>query len=60
MGQSLRARKQPTTTQNRLKPAMRDDILLVTILVASLEATAQQLKPFRTPVFIGLSGLNQA
>lgn len=39
---------------------MRDDILLVTILVASLEATAQQLKPFRTPVFISLSGLNQA
>jgi hypothetical protein len=40
-----------------LEPALRDYILLITILVAFLEATAQQLKPYRAPVVMGFSGV---
>jgi hypothetical protein len=40
-----------------LDPALRDYILLITILVAFLEATAQQLTPFRPPVVLGFSGV---
>jgi hypothetical protein len=36
---------------------LRDYILLVTILVAFLEATAQQLKPIKPPVVMGLGGI---
>jgi hypothetical protein len=50
---------QPTTTLNPLEPALRDYILLVTILVAFLEATALQLTPFQPPLVMGLSGLNR-
>ena len=40
-----------------LDPALRDYILLITILVAFLEATAQQLKPYKAPVVMGFSGV---
>jgi len=36
---------QPPTAHGPLEPALRDYILLITILVAFLEATAQQLRP---------------
>jgi hypothetical protein len=39
-----------------LDPALRDYILLITILVAYLEATAQQLTPFHPPVVMSLRG----
>ena len=32
-------------------------ILLITILVAFLEATAQQLSPYQPPVVMGFSGV---
>ena len=38
-------------------PALRDYILLITILVAFLEATAQQLRPYQPPVVMGFSGV---
>ena len=38
-------------------PTLRDDILLITILVAFLEATAQQLRPYQPPVVMGFSGV---
>jgi len=52
---------QPPTAHGSLEPALRDYILLVTILVAFLEATAQQLKPIKPPVvmrFGGITALN--
>jgi hypothetical protein len=44
---------QPTTANGPLDPALRDYILLITILVAFLEATAQQLRPYQPPVVMG-------
>ena len=40
-----------------LEPALRDYILLITILVAFLEATAQQLRPYQPSVVMGFSGV---
>jgi len=40
-----------------LEPALRDYILLITILVAFLEATAQQLRPYQPPVVVRFSGV---
>ena len=40
-----------------LESALRDYILLITILVAFLEATAQQLRPYQPPVVMGFSGV---
>jgi hypothetical protein len=48
---------QPPYAHGCLEPALRDYILLVTILVAFLEATAQQLKPIKPPVVMGLGGI---
>jgi hypothetical protein len=48
---------QPPTTHGPLEPALRDYILLITILVAFLEATAQQLSPYQPPVVMGLGGI---
>jgi hypothetical protein len=48
---------QPPAHQTPLDPALRDYILLITILVAFLEATAQQLQPMRPPVVMGLTGV---
>jgi len=48
---------QPPSAHGPLEPALRDYILLITILVAFLEATAQQLKPYRAPVVMGFSGV---
>lgn len=42
-----------------LDPALRDYILLITILVAFLEATAQQLRPIQPPVVMGFSGVSR-
>jgi len=39
---------------------LRDYILLITILVAFLEATAQQLQPLRPPVVMGFSGITRS
>ncbi len=47
---------QPATAHGPLGPALRDYILLITILVAFLEATAQQLKPVQPPVVMRLGG----
>ena len=46
--------------QHQPKPdaALRDYILLITILVAFLEAAAQQIRPYQPPVVTGLSGIN--
>ena len=43
--------------QGSLDPALRNYILLITILVAFLEATAQQLRPFQPPVVMSFSGV---
>ena len=43
-----------------LNGALRDYILLITILVAFLAATAQQLKPIQSPVVMGLGGISAA
>jgi hypothetical protein len=40
-----------------LDPALSDYILLITILVAFLEATAQQLRPFQPPVVMRFAGI---
>jgi hypothetical protein len=42
-----------------LDPALRDYILLITILVAFLEAAAQQLSPQPPQVVMGFTGLVQ-
>lgn len=39
---------------------LRDFILLITILVAFLEATAQQLQPLQPPVVMGFSGITRS
>ena len=51
---------QPPTDRCPLDQDLRDYILLVTILVAFLEATAQQLKPIQSPVVMGLGGITPA
>ncbi len=48
---------QPPAPQGALDPALRDYILLITILVAFLEATAQQLTHYQPPVVMGFSGV---
>jgi len=48
---------QPPTAHGPLEPALRDCILLITILVAFLEASAQQLRPYQPPVVMGFSGV---
>ena len=48
---------QPPSAHAPLEPALRDYILLITILVAFLEATAQQLPPYQPPVVMGFSGV---
>ncbi|MEB3167272.1 MAG: hypothetical protein ACKN89_16265 [Cyanobium sp.] len=48
---------QPAGGQGALDPALRDYILLITILVAFLEATAQRLTPYRAPVVMGFAGV---
>lgn len=50
---------QPASAQGPLDPALRDYILLITILVAFLEATAQQLTPIQPPVVMGFAGLRR-
>ena len=40
-----------------LDPALRDYILLITILVAFLEAAAQQLTPYKPPVVMRFGGI---
>ena len=40
-----------------LDPTLRDYILLITILVAFLEATALQLRPLQPPVVMRFSGI---
>ncbi len=54
--ESVLAAQQPTP-HGPLDPALRDYILLITILVAFLEATAHQLRPFQPPVVMALDGL---
>ena len=51
--------RQPDADGRPLDPALRDYILLITILVAFLEATAQQLQPFQPQVVMGFSGVIQ-
>ena len=51
---------QPPTAHGPLDQALRDYILLITILVAFLEATAQQLKPIQPPVVMRFSGVSRA
>jgi len=48
---------QPPTANGPLEPALRDYILLITILVAFLEATAHQLKPIQPPVVMSFGGI---
>ena len=49
--------RQPASDGRALDPALRDYILLITILVAFLEATAQQLRPFQPPVVMRFAGI---
>ena len=42
-----------------MDPALRDYIVLITILVAFLEAAAQKLAPQPPAVVMGFSGLTQ-
>ena len=48
---------QPVSPHAPLDDGLRDYILLITILVAFLEATAQQLRPMRPPVVMGFAGI---
>jgi hypothetical protein len=50
---------QPPSAHGPLDPALRDYILLITILVAFLEATAQQLTPYQPPVVMGFRGIGR-
>ncbi|MDM7953601.1 MAG: hypothetical protein QUV07_10375 [Cyanobium sp. CZS 25K] len=50
---------QQASAQGPLEPALRDYVLLITILVAFLEATAQQLTPIQPPVVMGLAGISR-
>ena len=43
---------EPPTDRGPLDQALRDYILLITILVPFLVATAQDLKPFQSPVLM--------
>jgi hypothetical protein len=47
---------QPPSAHGPLEAALRDYILLITILVAFLEATAQQLSPFQPSAVVRFSG----
>ena len=49
--------RQPAADSRPLDLALRDYILLITILVAFLEATAQQLRPVQPPVVMRFSGI---
>jgi hypothetical protein len=49
---------QPPSPQGDVDAALRDYILLITILVAFLEATAQQLTPIQPPVVMGFQGIS--
>ena len=49
---------QPPSAFGPLDPPLRDYILLITILVAFLEATTQQLKPIQPPVVMSLIGIH--
>ena len=48
---------QPPSARGPLDPALRDFILLITLLVSFLEGTAQQLRPVSPPMVMGLSGI---
>ena len=48
------------TAHGPLDQGMCEYIMLITILVAFLEATAQQLKPIQSPVVMGLGGISPA
>ena len=48
---------QPPTAHGPLEQALCDYILLITILVAFLEAAAQQLKLIQPPVVMALGGI---
>ena len=50
---------QPPSAHEPLEPDLRDYILLITILVAFLEATAQQLTPIQPAVVMRFSGVSQ-
>jgi hypothetical protein len=50
---------QPPSPHGHLDSGLRDYILLITILVAFLEATAQQLTPIQPPVVMGFSGVTR-
>ena len=49
--------RQPAADGWPLDPDLRDYILLITILVAFLEATALQLRPYQPPVVMRFSGI---
>jgi hypothetical protein len=49
---------QPPSAQGPLEPALGDYILLITILVAFLEAMAQQITPYKPPIEMGLGGIS--
>ena len=50
---------QPPLAPGPLDAALRDYILLITILVAFLEATAKQLKPIKPPVVMRFAGIGR-
>jgi hypothetical protein len=51
---------QPPSSHGPLDTALQNYILLITILVAFLEATAKQLKPIQPPVVMSFSGITKA
>jgi hypothetical protein len=50
---------QPPSAHGALEPALQDYILLITILVAFLEATAQQLLPMQPQVVMSIKGMTR-
>ena len=46
----------PVPPRSPLEPTLRDSILMITILVAFLEATAQQLRPYNPPAVMTFRG----
>jgi hypothetical protein len=50
---------QPPSALGPLDPDLRNYILLITILVAFLEAGAQQLRPLKPPVVMGFAGIHK-
>ncbi len=50
---------QPPSPHAPLDNALRDYILLITILVDFLEATAQQLRPLKPPIVMGFAGIHK-